>query len=248
MDFQGKTIVITGASRGIGEAAAREFAGLGANVALLARSNEAISKIAQDIGPKAIAIACDVSDYDAVTSALAQTAEKFDGIDVVINNAGMLEPIGRMSDLAPKDWARVVDVNVNGVFNGIHASLPHMPNGGTIISIGSGAATFALEGWSHYCASKAAVHQLNACLHEEYSAQGIRALVLSPGTVATQMQRDIKKSGLNPVSEINWEDHIPAEWAAKALVWMCSAASDRFRGDVVSLREDSIRRAVGLIE
>ncbi len=246
-DLKGKTVLITGASRGIGEAAAREFASHGVRVALVARSVGDIDRIATDIGENAIAIACDVGDRASVEAAVAQTVERFGGLDILINNAGILEPIGHFGDIDADGWDRVIDVNVKGVHYGMRAALPHMADGGTIITIGSGAATSALEGWSAYCTSKAAVHHLNACLDKEYRSKGIRALVLSPGTVATQMQRDIKASGMNPVAQMDWADHVPPDWPAKTLVWMCSAGADDFLGDVVSLREDSIRRRVGLV-
>lgn len=245
-DLKGKTVAITGASRGIGEAAARRFAEHGANVVLLARSGDDIARIAAKIGDHALAIPCDVADADGLKAAIDKAALHFGGLDVLINNAGLLEPIGRIANLAPADFARVIDVNVSGVFNGIAAALPHMKNGGSILTIGSGAATSVLEGWSHYCASKAAVHHLNACLDAEMRGQGIRAIVLSPGTVATEMQRVIKASGLNPVSTLEWEDHIPPEWPAEALVWMCSTDADRYCGQVVSLRESGLRQAIGL--
>ena len=113
--------------------------------------------------------------------------------------------------------------------------------------MGSGAATSPLDGWSHYCTSKAAVHHLNACLDLELRDKSIRALVLSPGTVATDMQKQIKKSGINPVSKMDWGDHIPSEWVAKCLVWMCGKDSDRYLGKVVSLREEGIRKTIGVI-
>ncbi len=70
---------------------------------------------------------------------------------------------------------------------------------------------------------------------------------LSPGTVATQMQRDIKASGINPVSELEWEDHIPPEWPAKTLLWMCSPDADEFLGQELALRDETVRRRAGLI-
>jgi len=87
---------------------------------------------------------------------------------------------------------------------------------------------------------------LTRMAHKEYGDQGIRALSLSPGTVATQMQREIKASGINPVSQLDWSDHIPPDWVARTLLWMCGSAADRFLGDEVSLRDESIRATVGL--
>ena len=88
---------------------------------------------------------------------------------------------------------------------------------------------------------------LTMCAHKEGAENGIRAMGLSPGTVATEMQREIKSSGLNPVSELDWSDHIPPEWPAKALVWMCSAAADTHLGTELSLRDEGLRREIGLI-
>ncbi len=243
----GKRVLITGASRGIGEATARLFAALGARVALAARSAPDIQRIAGELGSSAIAIPMDVANPSSVAEGVARTVRDLGGIDILINNAGIIDPIGMIRDIDPDDWARVIDVNVKGVFNCVHAVLPHMKDGGTILTIGSGAATSALEGWSHYCASKAAVHHLNRCIHAELAGQGIRALVLSPGTVATDMQQAIRKSGINPVAQMNWDDHIPPEWPAQALAWMCGEDADDYLGGVVSLREESVRRRVGLV-
>lgn len=88
---------------------------------------------------------------------------------------------------------------------------------------------------------------LTQAAHLEEGPHGIRVLGLSPGTVATEMQVKIKASGINPVSQLAWEDHIPPEWPARALVWMCGAAADDWLGRDVSLRDDGVRRAVGLI-
>jgi NAD(P)-dependent dehydrogenase (short-subunit alcohol dehydrogenase family) len=249
MDMNGKTVMITGASRGIGAEAARVFAAAGANVALVARSNDAIAALAAQIGAKAIALPCDVASYDGVASAVETTVQTFGSLDVLINNAGVIEPISHLSEADPQEWTQVIDVNLNGVFYGMRAALPVMKSngGGSILTISSGAAHHPIEAWSHYCASKAAVNMLTRCVHLEEAEHGIRAIGLSPGTVATQMQREIKASGINPVSQLNWEDHIPADWPARCLLWMCSSAADRFLGDEISLRDDAIRREVGLV-
>jgi len=249
MDMQGKTVLITGASRGIGAEAARVFAKAGANVALLARSQDAIGDLAGEIGAQAIAIPCNVARYGEMSSAVETTVRAFGSLDVLINNAGVIEPISRLVDADPDEWGQVIDINLKGVFNGIHAALPVMKaaGGGSVLTISSGAAHNAIEGWSHYCASKAAVNMLNRSVHKEEGENGIRAIGLSPGTVATQMQREIKQSGINPVSKLAWEDHIPADWPARCLLWMCGPGADRFLGDEISLRDEDIRRAVGLI-
>ncbi|KIN74701.1 SDR family oxidoreductase [Sulfitobacter guttiformis] len=249
MDMTGKTVMITGASRGIGAEAARVFANAGANVALLARSQDDIAALAGEIGERAIAIPCNVARYGEMSAAVATTVQVFGGLDVLINNAGVVDPISHLGDADPDAWGQLIDINVKGVFNGMHAALPVMKagGGGSILTISSGAAHNAIEAWSAYCASKAAVNMMGRSLHLEEGANGIRAIGLSPGTVATEMQRKIKASGINPVSQLDWETHIPADWPAKCLLWMCSAEADKYCGEEISLREENIRRAVGLI-
>lgn len=241
--------MITGASRGIGEAAARAFAAEGANVALLARSTEAIAEIAGEIGENAIAISCDVSRASDVAQAVATTARTFGGLDVLINNAGVIDPIGHLHETDIDTWDRTIDINIKGVMYGIHAVLPGMiaQGHGTIINISSGAAHNPVEGWSAYCTSKAGVYMLTRSVDKEVRDKGVRVLGLSPGTVATQMQREIKDSGVGPVAQLDWSVHIPPEWPARALVWMCSSEADDFLGDDISLRDEDIRKKVGLI-
>lgn len=248
-DLFGKTAIITGASRGIGAAAARVFAAQGANVMLLARTADEIIALADEIGPNAMALQCDVSQYDALEAAVTACTARFGGLDVLINNASVIAPISHLASADPDQWATAIDINLKGVFNGMRAAVPVMQRagGGTVLTVSSGAAHYAVEAWSHYCASKAGAAMLTKCLDHEARATGIRAIGLSPGTVATQMQRDIKASGINPVSQLNWEDHIPADWPAKALLWMCGPEADAWLGDEISLREPEIRSKLGLV-
>jgi len=248
-DVTGKTVLITGASRGIGEATARLFAQKGANVVLTARSEAAIDEIALDIGEKAMAVACDVSKYGDVRNAVEHAVGRFGGIDILIGNAGVIEPVAMLAESDPDDWGHAIDINLKGVYHGMRAVMPRMikQGHGTIITISSGAAHNALEGWSHYCASKAGAAMMTKAAHVEGAAKGLRVMGLSPGTVATQMQREIKASGVNPVSAMNWEDHIPAEWPARTLLWMCSEAADAHLGQELALRDEDLRKTVGLI-
>lgn len=247
-DVSGKTVMITGASRGIGASAARAFAQQGANVALLARSEDAIAELAGELGDRALAIPCDITRYWEVEAAVTACVGAFGGLDVLVNNAGQIEPIAHLGASDPDAWGQVIDVNLKGVYHGMRAALPVMiaAGGGSILTISSGAAHHPVEAWSHYCASKAAVAMLTRCVHDENAAQGIRAIGLSPGTVATQMQKEIKASGVNPISKLDWSDHIPPEWPARALVWMAGSDADDFLGQEISLRDTGLRARIGL--
>ncbi|WP_306153043.1 SDR family oxidoreductase [Roseovarius sp. MMSF_3281] len=249
MDLTGKTVLITGASKGIGAATAHVFAEAGANVALVARNRDAIADLAGDIGKTAIAIPCDVSRYWEVEAAVNACIKAFGGLDVLIGNAGVIEPISHLANSDPEAWSHAIDINLKGVYNGMRAAMPVMQDagGGTIITISSGAAHYALEGWSHYCTSKAGAAMLTMCAHKEGVEHGLRIMGLSPGTVATDMQHEIKDSGINPVSQLDWSDHIPPDWPAKALLWMCGPDGDAYMGQEISLRDEGIRKKVGLI-
>jgi NAD(P)-dependent dehydrogenase (short-subunit alcohol dehydrogenase family) len=247
--MQGKVVAITGASRGIGAAAARVFAAAGAKVALLARSEGEIDALAAEIGPAALALRCDVADWASVQQAVATVVQRFGRLDVLVNNAGTIDPIARLADVDPAAWGRAVDLNLKGVFHGMRAAIPVMraQGGGTIITVSSGAARNAYEGWSSYCAGKAGALMLTQAAHLEEGPHGIRVLGLSPGTVATEMQVKIKASGINPVSQLDPAVHIPADWPARALLWMCGPEADPWLGTDVMLRDEAVRKAVGLI-
>ena len=251
MMLEGETAIITGASRGIGAAAARHLAVSGACVVLQARSQDAIQSIASEIngaGGKAIACPGDVVNYSDMAKAVSLAEREFGGVTILVNNAGVIDPIARLADSDPAQWGHVADINFKGVYHGIRAALPVMlaNGGGSIINISSGAATGALEGWSHYCATKAGVLSLTKCTDKEYRAQGIRCIGLSPGTVATEMQVQIKASGINPVSQLDPSAHIPTQWVAKAIGWLCTREADDFLGADFSLKTAEGRRLAGV--
>jgi len=169
-NLSGQCAIITGASRGIGAAAAKDMASKGMSVVLAARSIDDCEAVAQSIradGGKAVAVKCDVRQYADLQAAVEQAQASFGRLDVLVNNAGTIDPIAHLA----------------------------------------GAASNALEGWSHYCATKAGVLSLTKCVHKEYSEHGIRCIGMSPGTVATDMQLSIKDSGIGPVSKMAFSDH-----------------------------------------
>lgn len=244
----GRRVLITGASRGIGAAAARGFAAAGARVGLAARSTAALEALAQETGAEALP--CDVADPEPVAAAVQAMEDRFGGLDILINNAGVIEPIAPLAEIDPADWGRLIATNLNGVFFGMRAALPGMirRGGGTIITVGSGAAQRPLEGWSAYCSAKAGALMLSRVADVENRGKGIRVMSLSPGTVATDMQLRIRDSGVNPVSQLDWSEHIPPEWPARALLWMCTPDADDWTGREVSLRDPAIRARLGLAQ
>lgn len=191
---------------------------------------------------------CDVADWDQAEAAIKIAQDSFGSVDIVLNNAGLIDPIARIEDIDPRAWDQVVDVNVKGAFHILRAAVPGMIERGTglVINISSGAATNALEGWSHYCATKAALLSLTRTAHKELAPKGVNVVGLSPGTVATDMQRVIKTSGINPVSQLEWEAHIPADWVAQGIAWLTTDAARKFDGGDFSLKTNEGRAAVGL--
>ncbi len=251
-ELTGKVAVVTGASRGIGAAAALELARLGVNVVAAARSVDALEDLVAEIrgsGKNAIAVGCDVSNYSDVVAMMELGRKTFGQIDILINNAGVIEPISSLADSDPEGWAHAADINFKGVYYGIRAVLPEMRarGDGLIVNVSSGAATSPLEGWSHYCSSKAAALMLTRAAHLENADAGVRVIGLSPGTVATEMQVLIKASGINPVSQLDPTVHIPPEWVARALAWMCTEDAREFDGNDISLRDEGIRTRAGIM-
>jgi NAD(P)-dependent dehydrogenase (short-subunit alcohol dehydrogenase family) len=240
-DLDGKVIIVTGASRGIGAAAAASLAKAGATVVLTARDAKSTEQVAHSIGPAASAQACDVSDYGAVAALVAATKSRFGRLDALINNAGVIEPIASIADSDPAAWARNIDINLTGAYHAIRAVLPGMlaDGGGTIVNVSSGAAIRPLEGWSAYCSAKAGLHMLTRAIALETAGKGIRVFGFQPGTTDTDMQVLIRASGVNPVSQIPRANLTPVAHPAAAIVYLCTPAADDLNGQEFSLRDEA---------
>lgn len=250
-DVSEKTCIITGASSGIGKACAELMAEQGAGLLLLARRGERLEVIAkrlQATDARVEMAVCDVAVRGQVDAAFERALNIFGRIDILINNAGTMTPIGHLGEVDPDLWSAAIDTNVKGVFNAMRAALPAMlgQGAGTIINMSSGAVNSALEGWSHYCASKAAARKLTEVGHKEYGSRGITIVGLSPGTVATPMMEQIRASGVNPVSQLDPSVHIPPAWAARAVLFLCSQEGQQFAGTDFSIKTEEGRRLVGL--
>jgi 3-oxoacyl-[acyl-carrier protein] reductase len=248
-NLDGKVIIVTGASRGIGAAAAEALAKAGATVVLTARDGKLTEQTARSIGGLASARPCDVSDYAAFEALVTETKARFGRVDTLVNNAGVIEPIASIADSDPAAWARNVDINLTGAYHAIRAVLPGMlaDGGGTIVNVSSGAAIRPLEGWSAYCSAKAGLHMLTRAVALETAGKGIRVFGFQPGTTDTDMQVLIRASGVNPVSQIPRGNLTPVAHPAAAIVYLCTAAADDLNGQEFSLRDDSFRARLGLV-
>jgi benzil reductase ((S)-benzoin forming) len=192
LDVTGKVAVVTGASRGLGAGLAARFLERGLRVAACARSRPVLAGTAAAV----LAESVDVTDNAAVERFCAAAVEQFGRIDLWINNAGLLAPIGPLRDHDPAEFARHIEVNVLGVLTGSRAFIRHLRargGDGALINISSGAARNAYAGWSAYCAGKAAVDRMSESIALEEADTGLRVHAVAPGIIDTDMQTQIRQ-------------------------------------------------------
>lgn len=186
-----KVAVITGASRGLGAGIAETFAASGLRLGLCARSQPVLAD-----SDRVVARTLDVVDGDAVDAFAEAVVEQHGGIDLWINNAGILEPVDQLRDISSADFRRHLEVNVLGVFHGTRAFVRHLRTAGrpgVLLNISSGAARAPYSGWSAYCAGKAAVDRMTEVVAlEEESAGLLTAYSVAPGIIDTDMQALIR--------------------------------------------------------
>jgi 3-oxoacyl-[acyl-carrier protein] reductase len=250
-NLAGKVIIVTGASRGIGAAAALALGKAGATLMLTARDGKLAGDVAQAVveaGGRATARSCDVSDYAAAEALVTETVGRYGRVDALVNNAGVIEPIARIEDSDPAAWARNIEINLIGAYNAVRAVLPGMiaQGGGTIVNVSSGAAIRPLEGWSAYCTGKAGMHMMTRAIHLELAEKGIRVFGFQPGTTDTDMQVLIRASGINQISQIPRGNLTPVAHPAAAIVYLCTPAADDLNGQEFSLRDDAFRARLNL--
>ena len=184
-----RCVLITGASSGIGKATAQAFAQAGFNVALVARSADKLTEIANELsasGVEAKAFPIDLLDLASLKQNIAAVESAFGAIDVLVNSAGM-GYTGRLDEMALSDWQKVMDLNVTSVFQVMQAVLPGMRqrSEGTIVNVASIAAQQTFENWGAYGVSKAALVALSDAIRVEEAVHGIRIITISPGAVNT---------------------------------------------------------------
>jgi NAD(P)-dependent dehydrogenase (short-subunit alcohol dehydrogenase family) len=231
-------ILVTGASRGIGAAVVDRLLARGCRVAGAARSPAPLETLAAQFGEVFLPLSGDVSQEPEGRRLVAETIASFGRLDALVNNAGILGPVARLADAAPQDWRHNLDVNLLGPFYLAQAAIPHLrTTRGRIITVSSGAAVKAIEGWSAYCVAKAAVTHLTRLLAAEEPA--IVAVALRPGVVDTAMQAQIREEGaaaMTPEKNAYFQ-RLKAEGAlidpavpARAIAWLALSAPPALSG------------------
>jgi len=183
LELEGQTAVVTGGGRGLGRAFAQALAAAGASVWVMARSQDELDETVTLVGPRARAVHADVTDAESVRAAFGQIA----AVDVVVNNAGVLGPIGPFAETDFERWWQTMNVNVRGTMLPIHAALPGMiaRRRGHIVNVVTGA--FSAPYLSAYLTSKTAVVRATECLAQEAASSGVALFSFAPGTVRTAM-------------------------------------------------------------
>ena len=229
-NIEGKVVVITGASSGLGEATARMLSAHGATVVLGARRVDRIESLAAELahsGGRALALRTDVTRAADVQRLVDAAVEAFGRIDVIVNNAGLM-PSSPLERLKIDDWDRMIDVNIKGVLYGIAAALPHMQRqkGGHIVNVSSVAGHKVRAGTAVYSATKHAVRVLTEGLRQEVKAYDIRTTIVSPGAVATELPDSITEADVQAGVKAFYEIAIPADSFARAVVYALSQPDD----------------------
>ena len=195
-NIEGKVIVITGASSGLGEAAARRLAAAGAKLVLGARRLDRLEALARDLGlPAAAVVRTDVTDHAAVKALVDRAVEVHGRIDVLVNNAGLM-PHSPLERGKIADWDQMIDVNLKGVLYGIAAALPHMirQKSGHLINVSSVAGHKVGKNNAVYSATKTAVRVLSEGLRQEVKPYNIRTTIISPGAIDTELPQSITEA------------------------------------------------------
>ena len=239
--LEGKVAIVTGASRGIGAAAARRFAAEGARVALAARSADEIQKLAVELG-EAIAVETDVADEASVRRLVEATVKAFGRLDVAFNNAADHHGLTPLADVSAAEFDHTIAVSLRGVFLCMKYQIPAMlaSGGGAIVNMSSTAGVAAgTAGLSSYVAAKHGVIGLTRAGALDYADKGIRVNALMPGPISTRPEMEAANVGqYMPMKRMGKPEEVAA-----AAVWLCSDESSFITGAALAIDGGKLARS-----
>jgi NAD(P)-dependent dehydrogenase (short-subunit alcohol dehydrogenase family) len=189
--LQGKVALVTGASQGLGRALALAYAKEGASLVVNSRSEEGIRPVAGEVeglGVEVLAVAADVSRGEDARRLVDEAVGRFGGIDVLVNNAGLLGPRVAIEEYPEEEWRRVIDANLTGPYLVSKAAIPHLREGASIINVVSGVSVEGRAEWGAYSVSKFGVEGLSQLLAAELEGRGVRSNAVDPGGMRTDMR------------------------------------------------------------
>jgi len=241
--LEGRTALVTGASRGIGRAIALELARAGADVAVLARDTAALKELATEIeglGRRAPVLTCDVNDYDAITDAVSGTLAEFGHLDVAVNNAGGFSHVGPFLEMEPSDWTTILRTNLESVIHSCRLIGRHMTErgSGSLINVASVGGYNGVPMLSMYAVAKAGVVSLTRTLAVEWARRGVRVNMIAPGWTRTDLTASF---GANPELAAEMIRNVPSgQWCepqdmAGAAVYLAADASRMVSGTCVTV-------------
>lgn len=241
IDFSGKTAFVTGASQGIGKAIATALHNAGASVIInfFPDPDGANEKLAADfaaeLGDRALIAGADVRDMDGLSAAAKLGADKFGGIDFLVNNAGILRDRS-FKKMSQDEWSSVIDTNLSGVFNACKAVVDHLGEDGAIVNVASLSAVTGFFGQANYASAKAGVMTLTKVLSRELARQKVRVNAVAPGVVNTEMGESIPEENRKwMISQIPLARFAEPEEIANVVLFLCSDLSSYVTGQTIHI-------------
>ncbi|MFF7602505.1 SDR family NAD(P)-dependent oxidoreductase [Streptomyces mirabilis] len=199
--LEGKTVLVTGASSGIGQATALALSKAGARVAIGARRADRLKDLAQDAPGEILALDLDVTDRQSVQDAVTATVDHFGTLDALVNNAGVMLS-GMILNADTTEWTRMVDTNLLGSMYTVHAALPHLlESKGAVVQISSTSGRTASAGGGVYAATKFGITAFAEALRQEVTTQGVRVIVVEPGMVSTELATHITDPAMQTMAK-----------------------------------------------